>query len=60
MYAFTACFHGSVQDVSPQEEEEEELALEIITYIGLSISIIALMLTITTYLLSKYSHMSYS
>ena len=45
-----------LQDVSPQEEErkeEEVLALEVITYIGLSISIITLILTIVTYLFSR-------
>ncbi len=40
--------------MSPEEEEDdEEVALEIITYIGLGISIIGLVLTIITYLLSR-------
>ena len=42
--------------MSPEEDEDddEEVALEIITYIGLGISIIALILTIITYLFSRY------
>ena len=46
--------YGLLQDVSAQEEDEEKvLALEVITYIGLGISVITLILTIITYLLSR-------
>ena len=41
-----------MQDVSPQEKEEM-LALEIITYVGLGVSIVSLITIIITYTFSR-------
>ena len=46
----------SAQDLNPKpiEETPATFVLEIITYVGLAISIIGLLLTIITYLVVRY------
>ena len=49
-------WYDIVQDISPREvaPSPETFALEIITYIGLAVSILGLLFTIITYLVVKY------